>query len=133
MAGKSTYLTDALLNHVLRNTTYTPPSTVYAGLFSAAPSDAGGGTELSGSGYARQAVTLGAPEAGTPTGRQCKNAGAVTFGPATADWSEATHFGIFDAATAGNLLYWASLASSRTVLNGDTGSFAADALIVKED
>lgn len=60
MAGASDYLETALLNHVLRNSSYTSPTTVYAALYTAAPTDAGGGTEIAAAGYARVAVTTGA-------------------------------------------------------------------------
>lgn len=45
--SKSDYLENKLLDHQLGKTSYTMP-TVYVGLFTAAPSDSGGGTEVSG-------------------------------------------------------------------------------------
>src|SRR3989304_5914505 len=58
MAGsKSDFLENELLDHVLGNAAYAAPATVYFGLYSVGPSDVGGGTELTGSGYARIAVT----------------------------------------------------------------------------
>jgi hypothetical protein len=42
-------------------------------------------------------------------------------------------FGVFDAQTNGNLLYWDALTAAKTVLNGDFGQFAAGTLVVKED
>lgn len=129
MAGKSDFLEDKILNHVLRNTAYTQPATVYAGLFTAAPSDTGGGTEVSTNNYGRTAITFGAP---SPSGT-CKNSGAVTFPTPSGSWGACTHFGVFDASTAGNLLYWAALAQTETPLSGNTVSFAIDALVVTED
>ena len=129
MAGKSDYLEDKILNHVLRNTAYTQPATVYAGLFTAAPSDTGGGTEVSGNNYARTAITFGAP---SPSGT-CANSGAVTFPTPSGSWGACTHFGVFDASSAGNLLYWAALAQTETPLSGNTVSFAIGALVVTED
>ncbi|HQY68711.1 MAG TPA: hypothetical protein PLD38_15655 [Pyrinomonadaceae bacterium] len=129
MAGKSDYLEDKILNHVLRNTTYTAPAGVYVGLLTAAPTDAGGGTEVSGSNYARTAVTFGAP---SPSGT-CANSVAVTFPTPSGSWGACTHFGIYDASTAGNLLYWAALGATETPLSGNTVSFAIGALVVIED
>ncbi len=129
MAGKSDYLEDKILNHVLRNTAYTQPATVYAGLFTAAPSDTGGGTEVSGSNYARTAITFGAP---SPSGT-CANSSAVTFPTPSGSWGACTHFGVFDASTAGNLLYWAALSQTETPLSGNTVSFAISALVITED
>lgn len=55
--AKSNYLEDALLNHVLRNTAYTPPTTVYAALYLSDPTDEDKGQEVKGGGYARAAIT----------------------------------------------------------------------------
>lgn len=131
MAGKSDYLESAILNHVLRNTALTSPTTVYAGLFTASPSDAGGGTEVTGGSYARVAITFGAPTGTSPT--QVANSAAVNFATATASWGTVTDFGIFDAVSAGNLLYWDALTTSKTIGNGDTASFAIGDLVVTED
>jgi hypothetical protein len=129
MAGKSDYLEDKILNHVLRNTAYTQPATVYAGLFTAAPSDTGGGTEVSGNSYARTAITFGAPSpSGTTT-----NSADVTFPTPSGSWGACTHFGVFDAASAGNLLYWAALSQTETPLSGNIVKFLASSLTITED
>ncbi|NTV50931.1 MAG: hypothetical protein HGA20_14985 [Geobacteraceae bacterium] len=111
---------------------------MYIGLLTAAPSDAGGGTEVttSGSAYARKAVvqndTNWAAPAGTP--RVISNAVAIDFAVPTANWGVVTHFGVYDAATAGNLLYWAALTNPKTINNADSApSFAIGALTVTED
>lgn len=67
MANISSYLEEAILNHVFRNTAYTSPVTVYVGLVSdtAVDADMEAGTltnEITGyNEAARQAVTFGAP------------------------------------------------------------------------
>ena len=58
MAALSNYLENALINATLRNTSYTSPSTVYVGLFTTDPTDAGSGTEVSGGSYARESTTI---------------------------------------------------------------------------
>ena len=128
--AKTDYLEDAILNHVLRNTALTSPATVYVGLTSTATTDADGGTELSGNGYARQSVTFGAP-AGDGSG-SVSNSAEVLFPEATGAWSEATHFFIADASTEGNRLYHGELDASRTAALGDQIRFAAGALTVTE-
>ena len=55
MSAATDFLEDKILNHVFRNVAYTAPATVYVGLFTTATTDAGGGTEVTGGGYARQA------------------------------------------------------------------------------
>lgn len=114
MSSFSDYLENAVLNHAFRNTALTSPATVYLAAFTASPSDAGGGTEATGGSYARVAVTFNAPVGGVIANQ------LVDFPEATADWGTITHFGIFDASTAGNLLAWAALTTSRSILTGDT-------------
>jgi len=114
MAAMSNYLEDALINATLRNTTFTSPATVYVGLFTTDPTDAGSGTEVSGGSYARQAGSFAAPSNGTST----TNAD-ITFPTATGTWGTVTHFGIFTASTSGNLLYHGVLNNSKTIQTGD--------------
>lgn len=120
MAGSlSDYAEDAVLDHLFRNTALTSPATVYAALFTAAPSDSGGGTEVSGGSYARVAVTFGAASGGATD-----NTAIIDFGTATANWGTIVAMAVFDAATAGNMLAWADLATSKTVNNGDAARFS---------
>ena len=116
MAEFSNYLENALINAVLRNTSYTSPATVYVSLYTSDPTDADSGTEVStsGTGYARTAVTMGAPSNGVST-----NSADVTFPTATASWGTVTHIGIHDASTSGNLLFHTPLDTSKTIDSGD--------------
>ena len=129
MAGsKSDYLELALLNHVLRATALASPAAVYVALYTVAPSDAGGGTEVSGGAYARQAATFAAPAVGATS-----NSVAILFPVATAGWGTVTSFGIFDALSGGNLLYWGTLAVNQLVPLGEQVRFAVGELDVTED
>jgi hypothetical protein len=114
MAEMSNYLENALINATLRNTSYTSPTTVYVGLFTSDPTDAGSGTEVSGGSYARTAVTFGAPANGVST-----NSADVTFPTCTASWGTVGWIGIHDASTSGNLLYHTALDTSKTIDSGD--------------
>jgi hypothetical protein len=114
MAEFSNYLENALINAVLRNTSYTSPTTVYVSLYTSDPTDADTGTEVSGGAYARTAVTFGAPSNGVTT-----NSADVTFPTCTASWGTVTHIGIHDASTAGNLLFHTPLDTSKTIDSGD--------------
>lgn len=125
MAEMSNYLEDALINATLRNTSYTSPATVYVGLFTSDPTDAGSGTEVSGGSYARTAVTFGAPSNGVST-----NSAAVEFPQATGNWGTVGWIGIHDAATSGNLLYHTALDTSKTIDNGDIFKIAIGSLSV---
>lgn len=136
MAGFTDYLELKLLDHIFTDATYTPPTTLYIGLSSTTPTDAGGNiTEPSGGGYARVATTAADWAAATGTAPATKsNTATKTFPTATADWLAGvnlTNFVIFDASTAGNALTSGVLGTAKPVLNGDTPSFAAAALVIK--
>jgi len=126
--AKTDFLEDALVNHVLRNTAYTSPTTVYVALFTSATDDTGGGTEVTGGSYARQSAAFDAP---SPAG-QTQNTSDITFPEATAAWGTVTHFAMFDAVTVGNMLYHGALTSSKVVDGGDTFKFAAGDLQIQE-
>ena len=109
----SDYLETKVLDHVFGGTAYTAPATLYVALFTAAPSDSGGGTEVSGGAYARQTISF------TTSGDTTSNTAAVEFPTATANYGLVTHVGIYDASTAGNLMAWAGLTSSKNIETGD--------------
>jgi hypothetical protein len=120
MPAMTDILEDRVINHFFRGTSQTSPATVYLGLFTAAPAEAGtGGTEVSGGAYARQAITFGAPSAGATD-----NTGTITFPTATANWGTVIGVGIFDASTAGNLFIYQALSQSQTINTGGTFSIA---------
>jgi hypothetical protein len=125
MAEMSNFLENALVNATLRNTTYTSPATVYVALFTTDPTDAASGTEVSGGSYARTSVTFAAPS----NGASASNADC-TFPTCTSTWGTVSHIGIFDASTAGNLLYHTPLDTSKTIETGDIFKIASGSLTV---
>lgn len=134
MAGsKSDFLELELLDHVLGNAAYTAPETVYVALYTTAPTDVGGGVEVSGGSYARVAVTNNLTNWPAAAAGAKANGTEITFPTATADWGTVVAFAILDAASAGNFLYWGDLTQSKTVNNGDTAKFAVGDLDVTED
>lgn len=114
MAEFSNYLEDALINAVLRNTSYTSPTTVYVALFTSDPTDAGTGSEVSGGSYARTSATFDAPSNGVT-----QNSADITFPTATASQGTVSHIGIYDASTGGNLLFHTPLDTAKTIDTGD--------------
>jgi hypothetical protein len=133
MAGKSDYLENKILNYIFNGGTFTAPTTVYVGLYTSAPTDAGGGTEVSGGSYARVAITCNTTNFPTTSDGQIENAVAQNFAQASAGWGTVVAFGIFDALTSGNLLYWGTVSPSKTVAAGDTLSIAINQLQISED
>lgn len=137
----SDYLENKLVDFIFRAQSLTAPATVYVGLSTAACSDSGFGTEVSGGSYARVAVTsalanwagtqsAGSTTASTGTGGVTSNNAAINFPTPSAGWGTVTHWFLADASTSGNLLFCAALTTSKTINSGDTVSFAAGALTV---
>ena len=134
MAGsKSDYLENEILDHVLGGADYTRPATVFVALYTAAPTDAGGGTEVSGGYYARATVVNNATNFPAADSGEKSNGTEISFAEATASWGTVVAFGIFDAAEAGNLLLWADLTANKTIDSGDTAKFAVGDLTYTED
>jgi hypothetical protein len=144
MAAMSDYLENKLIDQIFRAQAYTFPGTLYVALLTAAPTDAGGGTEVSGGAYARVAVTnslanwagtqgAGTTVASTGTTATTSNNGVITFPTPSATWGTVVAFGIYDASTAGNLLFYGTLTTSKTINIGDTVTFPAASLSIQLD
>jgi hypothetical protein len=138
----SDYLENKLVDHVFRGQSYSLP-VLYVGLLTAAPSDVGGGTEVSGGSYARVKAAAGASQAltdwkstqndslaSTGTGGNTTNTNAVNFPTPSATWGTVTHFGIYDALSGGNLLFWGTLTIAKTINQSDTVTFPAGSLSI---
>ncbi len=129
MAALSDYAENLILNWLMRGGTSggqtDAPSSVYLALFTAAPSDSGGGTECSGNGYSRQTVAFAAA---TGTGGTTSNSGNVTFTASGGNFGNVTHIGIFDASTSGNLLWHGAMAAAKQVNSGDSIQFATGSI-----
>lgn len=109
----SNYLAGEILDDVFSGNAYTPPGTFYLALYTSAPTASGGGTELSGNGYARQTVAF------TTTAQQSSNTAGVEFPTATADWGTIVAVGVFDSSSSGNLLAFGNLTASKNIVSGD--------------
>jgi hypothetical protein len=125
MSALSDFSEKLLLDWLMTAGTATRPTNRYLAIFTAAPSDAGGGTEVTGNGYARQAITF---NAAVSPGGTTNNSNAPAFTAAGGNFGTVTHIGIFDATTTGNLLWHGAMQSPRTVNDGDTLSFAVGAI-----
>lgn len=141
MSAMSDYLENKLVDQLFRGQTAPTTTTLYVALYTAAPSDTGGGTEVSGNNYSRVAVTsslanwagtqsAGSSTASSGTGGQTSNNGSITFPTPSATWGTVTHFAIYDATSGGNELFWGALTISKTINSGDTVSFPAASLSI---
>lgn len=108
------YLENKIMAYVFSGTAFSSPSaSLYLGLFTTAPGEGGGGTEVSGNGYNRKIVSL------TTTNNLSTNAAAVEFDAATASWGTITYVAVFDAVTGGNMLCFGDLTVAKTIGSGD--------------
>ena len=130
MAGFTNYTEDLVLDWLLTAGAATRPTSWYAGLYTVAPTDTGGGTQVSGGSYARTAGTFTISGTSPST---AANSAAIEFPEATASWGTVVAVGIFDASTAGNLLAYANLGTSASITTGDVLRFNAGALTVTLD
>jgi hypothetical protein len=125
MAALSDHAENLLLNFLMTTGTATRPTNWYLALYTAAPNDAGGGTEVSGNGYSRQSVSW---DTASGTGGTTSNSGNVTFTASGGNFGNVTHIGIFDASTSGNLLWHGAMAASKQVNAGDSIQFATGSI-----
>ena len=100
----------------------------YLALFTTAPGEDGGGTEVSGGAYARQQVTFGTPSSGT-----MKNSAAIEFPTATASWGTAVAWGLCDAKSGGNLVWYGTITTPKELLAGDIYRVNANNLTLTMD
>lgn len=127
MAGNlSNYLENKLIDHFLGTTSYTMPTPVYVALYTVTPSDAGGGTEVTGGSYARQTAAFAASSSGATS-----NSANIDFTNMPA--ATVVAIGIHDALTSGNLLLWGTLTSNKTTDAGDTLRIATGDLDISID
>jgi len=128
MAEFSNYLENKLLDHVLKNTSYTSPTTVYVGLYTSNPNEGNTGTEISGGGYARQVLSVTTASGGIVT-----SSADVTFPQATTNWGTISHIALLDAITSGNMLMYTSLTTSKVIETDDILKINSGSLTVSLD
>ena len=107
MPGLSDYWSKKILDYTTGKTSPPALANPWLALFTVAPTDAGGGTEVFGSGYARvntAPANWNAASGSSPA--STSNAQSISFAQATGSWGTVVAWGLFDAATVGNLLFW---------------------------
>ena len=118
MSSFTDHTESLVLTWLLTNGTATRPTAWFVGLFTAAPSDTGGGTEVTGNAYARVATGTMSISGTSPT--TATNAAAIEFAAASGgNWGAIGWAAIFDASTSGNMIAWAALSTARTINDGD--------------
>lgn len=118
-----------VLTWLLTGDAVTRPTSFYVALFTSNPDEDASGTEVSttGTAYARQSVTF------SVSGNTATNTAAIEFATATASYGTVTHVGVYDASTAGNLIAYAALSTSKAIDTGDVLRLPANDLDVTLD
>ncbi len=119
MTKLTNFLESALVDHMIGNA-YTAPATIYAALFTANPGEAGGGTEVIGNGYSRQAITWSAESGGVSS-----NSAVVAFTASGGSWGTVTAMALMDASVGGNMLAYDVDLADNAVSDGNVFQFAA--------
>jgi hypothetical protein len=130
MAGLSDYAEKLALDYMMTAGAVTRPTAWYIALYTSAPTDAVGGTEVAVGAYARKTVAFNAATSGTGV---TANSAIVSWTAVGAAYGTITHIGILDASTAGNLLWAGALSVSKAVADGDTIQFSAGNLTLTLD
>lgn len=128
MSNIADYLARKLFDHLFAIETFDAPASLYIGLLTAAPTNAGAYTELDKGGYSRQLVVFE-----RSSDRSYVNDAELVFGAATEDWTTVTHIGVFDGGTtgAGNLLTWTALSDPELIRNGQQLSYPIHDIILR--
>ena len=130
MAGLTNYGEDLVLDWLFTTGAATRPTSWYVSLYTVAPTESTGGTEVSGGSYAR--VSTSFTVSGTaPT--TASNTAAVEFAEATGTWGTVVAAGIMDALSGGNLIAYATLTTAKAIDTGDVLRFNAGALDITLD
>jgi len=132
--GKGDTLRNALLDHALGGSTYTQLTNVYIALYTASPTSAGGGTEVSTSstGYARQLVVNDNTNWGAAASGVKSNLTLIDFGTASGNWGTIVAGTIMSASSGGYILYFGPLTASKTINTNDGFRIPIAGLVLTE-
>lgn len=130
MAGFTNYTENLVLNWVFTTNSATRPTAWYVALYTVAPGESGGGTECSGTSYARQSATFSVTGTAPTT---ASNSAAIEFPTAGGSWGTIVAAAILDASTSGNMIAFADLTTSKTIDTGDVLRFNTGALTITLD
>lgn len=129
---KTNYLENGLLNKMFRQTAFTVPDG-YIGLLTViTDGEAGTVTEATYTGYARVAMTSSNFGTASTTGA-ITNTAIISFGTNSSTSQTAVGIGVWDAASAGNLIYYQALSPSVPIGNGETARFPIGNLTITEE
>lgn len=116
MGSFTNYMEKTVLNAMGGNGAPVASMSLWMGLFTTAPSDASGGTEVSGGNYGRKSVGAWTTATVVGSGVGFSNVTNTVFGTATAGWGTVSCWALFDDSSTGNMIMWSSLTIPQTVV-----------------
>lgn len=130
--GMSTYLANKILDHLLKNTPYSQPSSLFVLISGGTIGDSTTGTsvtEPTGSNYARKNYE----DFTIASGGAVANTDTILFTTVTTGWSTVLAFAVADLATLGNILFYGTLTTSKVIGDSDIVQFSTGALDITLD
>lgn len=131
--SKSTSVRNAVLDAILGASQTLSAGTLYLALYTTAPTEDGGGVEVSGGSYARVSVTNDNTNWPAAAGGSKANGQPFTFPTPTAPWGTVVAWGLHDHPTNDSLTLWGLLDDETVVDTGDPVAFAAGDLSFDEE
>lgn len=123
---KSSYLRSKIVKHVKGEASFTMPTTLYLALYTTDPTIADTGTEVTGGSYVRKAISFAAESGGSGASNAAIN---FTSMPTT----NVAFWGIRDASTAGNLLYFGNFDIVQAITSGQTFTINSGNVVITEE
>ena len=131
MGSKSNEFETLILNHIFGGSAWNQPTHLYVALSKSTLSDTCFGTnlrgEVTGGAYARKQCDTWSVSNGTSS-----NNIAITFNQATASWGTLVSFAICDHSSTGDVLYYGTLTTSKSIGTSDQAKFATGDIDVTE-
>ena len=142
MAAMTDALENRLIDFLFRGQSFTQPTSIQIGLFTSAPNEAGGGTEVAGNNYSRATLECSlANWAGTKgdatttassgTSGTTSNNAVITFPTPSGAWGLVTHFVVFDHQD--NRLFWGALTAGKNIFADDPVTIDPTLLSIRLD
>jgi hypothetical protein len=133
MSAFSLDLENKTMDHILGGPDYTRLANVHLALFTSAPNESGGGTEVTGGSYSRLSITNNSTNFPAAVNGQKTNGVAQTFPTATASWGTVTHWALMSAASGGTILFFGALSTPKAIAATDSLTFGIGQLSITLD
>lgn len=117
-----------ILDHISLVTSWTPTSPLKVALYTVAPTETGGGTEVTGGSYSRTNVVFSAASNGT-----ISNSNDVVFPVATASWGSVVAAAIYDSASSPVMIWYGPTSSGKIVETGDEYRLPVGSIVLTLD